>query len=421
MEFKNVFVILFIAGAALQFLLTHLLEFIDWKHRKVHGRKIPSELFGHIDQETLDKTCRYEDAKYCFWIPKNLLSFSLSLVLLFSGFYPFVFESLWNWCGRSFVTFFLFILIASIPGVVLEIPFDLYKEFRLEKKFGFSTMTLKLWILDQIKGLLVSLVISGALLFVLVFLVEHCPSWWWILLASVYTVFSLVLSIIYPMFIAPLFNKFTPLEQGELRTRLENLLSKCGFKSNGLFVMDASKRSKHSNAYFTGFGKSKRVVLYDTLVAQLSPEEIESVLGHELGHYKHHHILKRMIIMIPAIFALLFAVNLFINHVSLYSGFGFDVSQGVLPHMKPLGLFFLLMIFEGFTVLLSPVTNYFSRRDEFQADAFAKKVCGTGEHLSTALIKLNKENLSEITPPKIYSLFYYSHPPLLERIRAVKD
>lgn len=420
MVLSNIFVIIFLAGALLQFALNQFLEYVDYKHRAKHGREIPEELTGHIDAETLEKTCRYEDAKYFFWIPKNITSLIVSLVLLFSGFYPFVFEGLWNWCGRPFVSVFLFLIITSIPSEVIDIPFALYKEFKLEKKFGFSTMTLKLWLLDELKGIIVNLIIMVPLIYIMVALFEHCQNWWWLLLGTVYVVFSLGISIIYPLFIAPLFNKFEPLEQGELRSKLEVLLEKCGFKAEGLFVMDASKRSRHSNAYFTGFGKSKRVVLYDTLIAQLTPEEIESVLGHELGHYKHHHIVKRLAVMIPLIFAVLFAINLMINNAALYEGFGFNVSNGVLPHMHSIGLFFLMIVFGGYGDLLGPVTNYFSRRDEFQADAFAKKVCGTGEHIITGLVKLNKENLSEITPPAIYSIFNYSHPPLLERIRALK-
>ncbi len=420
-DFTNTFVIIFLCGTVLQFLLNQILELIDYRYRKAHGREIPEELKAHITPEVLDKACRYEDAKYKFWVPKNIITFFFSTALILSGFYPYVFETLWNVFHRSFVTLFLFVIITGIPDTILQFPFDLYREFHLEKKFGFSTMTFGLWLADQLKGIFVSLILTVPLLFAMVFLLEKAAGWWWILLGGLFVVFSLGLSVIYPLFIAPLFNKFTPLEEGELKTKLEVLLSKCGFKASGLFVMDASKRSKHSNAYFTGFGKSKRVVLYDTLVAQLTPAEIESVLGHELGHFKHHHIIKKMCFSIPMTFAMLFAVNMFIKNPALYGGFGFDVSQGVLPHMYSLGMFFMMIVFGGYTDLISPVTNYFSRRDEFQADAYAKKICGTGEHLCTGLIKLNKENLSEITPPKIYSIFNYSHPPLLERMRALKD
>ena len=184
--------------------------------------------------------------------------------------------------------------------------------------------------------------------------------------------------------------------------------------------MDASKRSGHSNAYFTGFGKSKRVVLYDTLIEQLTIDEIEAVLGHELGHYKHHHILKKMMFMIPGVFAALFVASLFIKLPELYIGFGFDVGDFIPYQMMFIGVFLISLVFGEWMDLFRPILNFLSRRDEFQADAFAKKICGSGEPLCTALIKLNKENLSEIQVPKIYSVFNYNHPPLLERIAALR-
>ena len=184
--------------------------------------------------------------------------------------------------------------------------------------------------------------------------------------------------------------------------------------------MDASRRSGHSNAYFTGFGKAKRVVLYDTLIEQLTPEEIEAVLGHELGHYKHHHILKKMLFMIPAVFVTLFVISLLIKLPFLYEGFGFVVPQEIPYQLMFIGTFLIALTFGNWSTLLTPIANFFSRHDEFQADAFAKQICGNGEALCTALIKLNKENLSEIQVPKIYSIFYYNHPPLLERIAALR-
>jgi STE24 endopeptidase len=248
------------------------------------------------------------------------------------------------------------------------------------------------------------------------------------MLGIVYVAFSLVASYIYPVLIAPLFNKFTPLEDGDLKTRLTQLLGKTGFTAKSMFVMDASRRSGHSNAYFTGLGKNKRIVLFDTLIAQLLPEEIEAVLAHELGHYKHKHIVKKLCVMIPLIFAVLFFVFFVSKTPLLCKGFGFlpstfELAAGeTLPfQMQFLSIFLMGLSFGGFTPLFTLIENASSRRDEFQADAYSAKLCGGGKSLSTALIKLNKENLSEIVPPKIYSVFNYSHPPLLERIRAVSS
>ena len=420
MDFSNIFVIIFIVGTIFSFLLEMLLERIDFSFRKKHGREIPEIVSSYVDSDTLNKTCLYEDAKYRLWIPSSILETLLSFYLVFCGFYPVLIERIWTWTDNSFFAAILFLILGGVPGALLSLPFALYSEFGIEKHFGFSNMTLGMWVADEIKGFFVNMMIMIPLLLAMIGLFKYASDWWWILLGCIYFAFSIGISIIYPIFIAPIFNKFTPLEEGELKTRLEELLKKCGFKASGLFVMDASRRSGHSNAYFTGFGKSKRVVLYDTLIEQLSVDEIEAVLGHELGHYKHHHILKKMVFMIPAVFVVLFIISMLVKLPSLYSGFGF-VNVEVVPYqMMFIGIFLMSLVFGEWGILLNPIMNFMSRRDEFQADAFAKKICGTGEPLCTALIKLNKENLSEIQVPKIYSVFNYNHPPLLERIAALR-
>lgn len=420
MNLSEIFVLLFVGGNLFSFLLNMLLERIDFSFRKKHGREVPEILREHVDAQTLEKTCLYEDAKYKLWIPSSILELVLSLYLVYCFFYPALLERICTWTENSFFVAVLFIVLGGIPGAILSVPFALYSEFGIEKHFGFSNMTLGMWIGDEIKGFLINLVIMAPLLLAMIGLFKYASGWWWILLGFIYLAFSLGISIVYPIFIAPIFNKFTPLEDGELKTRLEELLKKCGFKASGLFVMDASKRSGHSNAYFTGFGKSKRVVLYDTLIEQLTIDEIEAVLGHELGHYKHHHILKKMMFMIPGVFAALFVASLFIKLPELYIGFGFDVGDFIPYQMMFIGVFLISLVFGEWMDLFRPILNFLSRRDEFQADAFAKKICGSGEPLCTALIKLNKENLSEIQVPKIYSVFNYNHPPLLERIAALR-
>ena len=420
MTLSNIFFIIFVSGTLFSFLLDMILERIDFSFRKKHGTEIPEILSGYVETETLKKTCLYENAKYRLWIPSTILELLLTLYLVFCGFYPALSSQIWSWTDNSFFAAILFLILASVPGVLLSVSFALYSEFGIEKHFGFSKMTFGMWIGDEIKGFLINLVIMAPLLLAMTGLFKYASSWWWILLGCVYFVFSIAISVIYPIFIAPIFNKFTPLEDGELKTRLENLLKKCGFKASGLFVMDASRRSGHSNAYFTGFGKAKRVVLYDTLIEQLTPEEIEAVLGHELGHYKHHHILKKMLFMIPAVFVTLFVISLLIKLPFLYEGFGFVVPQEIPYQLMFIGTFLIALTFGNWSTLLTPIANFFSRHDEFQADAFAKQICGNGEALCTALIKLNKENLSEIQVPKIYSIFYYNHPPLLERIAALR-
>lgn len=436
MQFTNIFVILFLAGTGFNFVVNELLEYIDYRHRVKEGCKVPKELFGYMDSKLLKKTCEYENEKYFLFIPRHVAGFILTLVLVLSGFYVMLFNRLFYSFGSIYITALLFFFLATLPSSILSVPFDLYGEFCIEKKYGFSNMTLKMWLIDQVKSLIISLIIGIPLLMVAVFLLLYASSFWWILLGAVYVSFSLVLSFVYPIWIAPLFNKFTPIEDSLLKARLEELLKKTGFESKGIFMMDASKRSRHSNAYFTGFGKNKRVVLYDTLVQQLSVDEIEAVLAHELGHCMHHHIIKRMCFMIPFIFIILFVTSCLVKIPALYTGFGFapetaitvldggTTVEHVLPYIQFIGIFLLSLVFEGFSILFSFFTNLFSRRDEFQADRYSAEVCSPSEvntrPLVTALIKLNKENLSEVTPPKIYSMIYYSHPPLLERVRALQ-
>ncbi|MBR1722027.1 MAG: M48 family metallopeptidase [Treponema sp.] len=420
MNLSDIFLLLFVTGTLFNLSLNLILEKIDFSFRKKHGLEIPEAMAPFIDRQTLEKTRQYKDANYKLMIPSSILETLLSLYLVYCGFYPVLFEHIYSWTENSFLAALIFTILSSIPGAFLAIPFSLYSEFGIEKRFGFSNMTFGMWIGDTIKGILLNLFLMAPLLLAMTGLFKYAEICWWILLGCVYLIFSLAVSIIYPLFIAPIFNKFTPLEEGELKTRLEELLKKCGFKASGLFVMDASRRSGHSNAYFTGFGKSKRVVLYDTLINQLSAEEIEAVLGHELGHYKHHHIVKKMFFMVPLIFALLFIISCLIRLPELYEGFGFLAEGQVSYKMMFIGLFLISLSFGEWGILFSPLVNFLSRKDEFQADAFSNKICGNGEALCSALIKLNKENLSEIQVPKIYSIFNYSHPPLLERIAALK-
>ena len=428
---SNPFVILFVAGTLLSFFVNQILDFINFLSRKKTSGVFPKELenipsAAVFDREKLKKISDYENVKYFFSIPQALVSVALTLFLALSGFYPWLLNKcLFNGIPSGFIqTFFsafLFFFLASIPELIISVPFSLYSEFKIEKQFGFSKMTLKLWLLDQVKGFIVSMIFTAILLFAMIGVMSAFPKFWWIFLAAVMFLFSLVMQVLYPLVIAPVFNKFSPLEEGEIKDRIEKLFAKTGFKTSGIFTMDASRRSNHSNAYFTGFGKNKRIVLYDTLIKQLEPSEIEAVLGHELGHCKKHHIAKRMIVMIPLVFVSLLAASLIAKLPPLYSAFGYEPLETIAPYIQPLGLLFIGLVFEGYGNIVSLVSNFFSRKDEFQADAYSKEMCGTSQPLISALIKLNKENLSELEPPKIYSMFNYSHPLLMERIKALES
>lgn len=432
-NFSNGFVIVFLAGTIISFLINHFLEFVDYKSRKANGGKIPSELkdipeiSDTFDEGKLKEICDYENAKYFVWIFSSSVNFILTLTLVLFGFYPFVFNLVLNWIGlpvtvgTSFLSFLLFMILSSIPSTLISIPFDLYNEFVLEKKFGFSKMTFKLWIADQIKGLLLSMILIVLLTLVAsVFFIKLNTSWW-LVLAITLIGFTFLMQVIYPKFIAPLFNKFSPLEDGELKDKISGILEKTGFKNDGLFVMDASKRSGHSNAYFSGFGKSKRIVLYDTLINSMTADELTAVLGHELGHFKLKHITKRLFITIPLEFVLLFVLYLLAHCESLYTSFGFAVDSVSINYFQFIGLFLALQLFESISEIISPVTNLSSRRHEYQADKFAAELCGTSQHLITGLIKLNSENLSELFPPAIYVFWNFSHPTLVQRVAALKN
>ena len=424
LDFKNLFVILFLVSTAFKYILDFFLHFSDHRNRMLNGTKIPSVLEGQVEKETLLRTVEYSEAKFRLWIPMTLADLVLTVGLVFSGFYVYIFDVVQIWTANPYLLILLFSLFAAIPGFILDLPFSLVAEFVVERRFGFSTISFGQWCLDFLKELVMSLILFVPLLSVAQLLLVKLNAVWFLVFGGVYVVMNLLISFIYPTFIAPLFNRFSPLETGNLKTRLESLLEKNGFRASGIYVMDASKRSRHSNAYFTGIGKSKRIVLYDTLMQQLDDGEIEAVLAHELGHYKKHHIAIKLAFSFVVVFACLFGLSLILRFPSLYQGFGFDPElngASVANQIQFVGILILGIALSGFLPLVNLVSHWVSRRQEFQADAYSKKICGTGKCLVSALIKLNKENLSQVSIPKVYSIFKYDHPPLLERIEALKD
>lgn len=436
-EFSYVFLIIFLFGKVFNFFLVQILNFADYYHRINHGMEIPAEIQGYVDKLKLEQTCAYEDSKYFLSIFHHIAEIVVSIVVVLN-LYSYAHVYSWLWTQNAYLTNMLFMVIISVPGGIVDLIFDLIQEFKIEKNYGFSKMTGKMWFFDQLKSLLLTLLLAMPLTCAATALLIHVPKGWWAILALVYIVLSLLISYIFPTVVAPLFNKFTPLEDGDLKNRLEGLLAKNNFSSKGIYVMDASKRSGHSNAYFTGFGKNKRIVLYDTLLKQLTPEEIEAVLAHELGHYVKHHNLLRMAVTLPLVFLVLFILNLLLWCKALYQPFHLiphdGLIEGVLEsHIIPagyehffatfrfVGITLIFSVFGGFMPLVNLVSNIFSRKNEFEADWYSAVSLNTAKPLCSALIKLNKENLSEFTPAKIYCIFNYSHPPLLERIKALKS
>lgn len=310
-------------------------------------------------------------------------------------------------------------LLASftIIGSVLDLPFELYSTFRIEQQFGFNRMTLKLYIADALKGALVGALIGLPIAALILWIMGAAGSLWWLWAWSAWVVFNLAALVLYPTLIAPIFNKFQPLADESLKTRVQTLMTRCGFKAKGLFVMDGSKRSAHANAYFTGMGAAKRVVFFDTLLSKLSPGEVEAVLAHELGHFKHKHVTKRIVSMFAISLAGFALLGWLSGQAWFYTALGVRPSLGA-PN-DALALLIFLLVVPVFGFFVSPLFAQLSRKHEFQADAYA---CAqsSGQDLAAALLKLHEDNASTLTPDPLYVRFYYSHPAASERLAAIQ-
>ncbi len=315
----------------------------------------------------------------------------------------------------------LALLVAfALIGSLLDLPWDAYSTFRIEQQFGFNRMTLKMWLLDGVKGLAVSALIGLPLAALILWIMGHSGGlWWgawWFWAWVAWVAFNLLLLVIYPTVIAPLFNKFEPLQDEQLKVRVQALMQRCGFAAKGLFVMDGSKRSAHGNAYFTGLGASKRVVFFDTLLQRLDAAEVEAVLAHELGHFKHKHVLRRMV----SIFGLSLLGLALLGWLAGQSGFyaGLGVAPNLAAPNDAVALLLFTLALPPFMFFVAPLMAHFSRRDEFQADAYACQHAD-GAALAQALLKLHEDNASTLTPDPLYARFYYSHPPATERLAAL--
>ncbi len=307
-----------------------------------------------------------------------------------------------------------FLATLGLLGSLVDLPFGLYRTFVIEERFGFNKMTPGLWIKDLAKQLALTAAIGLPVLFAVLWLMARMGELWWFWVWCFWLGFNLLVLLVYPSFIAPLFNKFTPLTDDKLAQRIEALLARCGFRVSGLYVMDGSKRSAHGNAYFTGFGAAKRIVFFDTLLEKLSPEEVEAVLAHELGHYKHRHIWQRVALLGAISLGFLAALGYLIQEAWFFQGLGM-ASMGTAP---ALALF--SMAIPVFTFPFSPLMSQVSRCHEFQADAYAVRQT-KAEDLASALVKLYRDNAATLTPDPLYSTFHDSHPPAAVRIARLKQ
>ncbi|CAG2264294.1 MULTISPECIES: M48 family metallopeptidase [Burkholderia] len=318
-----------------------------------------------------------------------------------------------GWLGRGYgQQVALVAAVLAITGVI-DVPFEYYRQFGIEQRFGFNRMTKRLFFTDMLKNTLLGAVLGLPLLFVVLWLMNQAGNLWWLWTWVVWVAFQMLVLLIYPTFIAPLFNKFEPLKDDALRARIESLMKRCGFAAKGLFVMDGSRRSAHGNAYFTGFGASKRIVFFDTLLARLSGQEIEAVLAHELGHFKRRHVMKRMLVSFVLSLVLLALLGWLAQRTWFYTGLGVTPSLDTSNAGAALILFFLAI--PVFLFFATPFSSLTSRKHEFEADAFAASQTDA-QDLVSALVKLYEDNASTLTPDPVYTAFYYSHPPASQRI-----
>ncbi|HSV60549.1 MAG TPA: M48 family metallopeptidase [Variovorax sp.] len=398
-----------VAGLLLKFWLASR----QVRHVASHRDAVPPAFAQTITLAAHQKAADYTIAKSRFGIVEMAWSAALLLGWTLLGGLDLLNRSLGEWLGTGMVQQLALLAAFSLIGGVLELPFALWQTFRLEERFGFNKMTLRLWIGDLLKSTLLGALIGLPLAALILWLMGAAGSRWWLWAWAVWIGFNLTLMLLYPTFIAPLFNKFKPLDDATLKARVTALMKRCGFAAKGLFVMDGSRRSAHANAYFTGFGASKRVVFYDTLLRQLNAGEVEAVLAHELGHFKHRHVMKRMV----AMFALSLAGFALLGWLS--SQAWFYTGLGVQPNMSgpndALALLLFMLAVPVFGVFVAPLAAMLSRQHEFEADAYAVKQTNSAD-LSNALLKLYQDNASTLTPDPVFVKFYYSHPPASERL-----
>jgi STE24 endopeptidase len=379
-------------------------------HVRAHRGAVPAEFAASIDLAAHQKAADYTVAKSRYGRIDLVLGVAWLLLLTLGGGLQLLHTQLAQWIDPASLWHGIALFGAlSVLGFIWELPGSLYVTFVLEEKFGFNKTTLATFVTDLLKSTLISVLIGVPLLWLVLWLMRSVGSSWWLWTWGVLMAFNLAAMVIYPIFIAPLFNKFEPLKDEALATRINALLTRCGFKSKGLFVMDGSKRSAHGNAYFTGFGAAKRIVFFDTLLASLTPEEVEAVLAHELGHFKHRHIWQRVIVFALISLVLLATLGWLSQQAAFYNGLGVQAQS------EALALILFSLALPVVTLPLTPLMSFWSRKHEFEADAYAVANAQAGD-LVTALAKLYRDNASTLTPDPLHSLFYDSHPPAAIRI-----
>jgi STE24 endopeptidase len=410
----------FAAAVVLSVLLKFWLTTRQMRHVAQHRHSVPAAFAGAVPLQAHQKAADYTLVRGRFglltlaWGTLVLLGWTLlgGLDVLNIAVRDAV-QPRWGDLPYQLALVAAFGLIASL----LDAPFELWSTFRIEQRFGFNRMTWRLYLSDTVKGLLVGIAVGLPIIALVLWLMAAAGPWWWLWAWGAWVGFQLLMLLLYPTVIAPIFNKFEPLADATLAERVTALMARCGFAAKGLFVMDGSRRSAHSNAYFTGLGAAKRVVFYDTLIARLSPGELEAVLAHELGHFKLRHVPKRMVGMFALSLGFFALLGWLAQQQWFYSGLG--VSPNLAAPNDALALMLLLLALPPFGFLATPLMAALSRRHEFEADAYACAQA-SGSALASALVKLHEDNAGTLTPDPVYAKFYYSHPPAAERLAALK-
>lgn len=410
----NTFSIVFLSALALATLMRLWLGARHIGHIRAHRAAVPAEFAGQISLDAHQRAADYTCVKTRLALVTVVIEALLLVWLTFGGGLQAMHELSAAWLPEGIIRGLALIALVTLLMTAFEMPISLYRTFRIEERFGFNKMTPRMFVVDALKSMAIATLIGFPLAACVLWLMATMGAFWWLYAWAVWVVFNLVMLAVYPTWIAPLFNKFTPMQDAALKERVERLLTRCGFKVKGLMVMDGSKRSSHGNAYFTGFGKSKRIVFFDTLLSQLNPPEVEAVLAHELGHFKLRHVVKRMAWIFSVSLGFLWLLGYLMEKDWFFHGLN------VATPSTAMALILFFMVLPNFTFLLQPLLSLYSRKHEFEADQYAAQNADARD-LVSALVKMYKDNASTLTPDPVHSAFYDSHPPAPIRIARLQQ
>lgn len=420
------FSLIFVLLLATQFSVRLYLAQRQLRHVMQHRDQVPIAFGERISIENHQRAADYTRAKVSATIFEMLVHSLWLIVLTLGG----LLTQIQSWIASVWLVWMpdevpgpglafqvSLMMTVMVLGSLIDVGFSLWRQFVIDQRFGFNRMSLALWCSDQIKSLVISVLLGVPFLLFVLWMMEQSGARWWLWVWASWMLFQLGVMVLWPSWIAPLFNRFEPLQEGDVKTAVESLLARCGFSSQGLFVMDGSKRSSHGNAYFTGMGKAKRIVFFDTLLAQLSPREIEAVLAHELGHFKHRHLVKRLLLSAAFSFAALALLAWVMDQSWFYRGLGLIPLPG---SQNAAALLLFSLVLSVFLFPLQPLMSWWSRQHEFEADAYAASQTDAAD-LESALIKLVKDNAATLTPDPLHSAVYDSHPPAPIRIARLQQ